>query len=161
MEPYESPVLMQRISKFHIPAQLSGIHVPVSLSHLLQTCQEQSTDYHVPQTEKQHILGKWDSETDPLGKLQFKIRPQISEYRHLLVSQQFHYREKYLSVQLPKHWGFLPSQAPTSGLMWAWRVNTKFIGDPYLLGATDRARKIQDAWGHVKWYWMPETTESV
>lgn len=70
--PTESPVLMQRISKFHIPAQLSGIHIPALLSHLLQTCQDQSTDYHVPQTEKQHILGEWDSKTDPLGKLQFK-----------------------------------------------------------------------------------------
>lgn len=70
--PTETPVLMQRISKVHIPAQLSGIHTPVSLSHLLQICQDQSTYYHTPQIDKQHTLGECESKTDPLGKLQNK-----------------------------------------------------------------------------------------
>lgn len=162
--PAESPVLMQTLSKFHIPTQLSGIHIPVLLSHLSQTSQDQATDSQVSVCFSLKNSISWENEAQNLtlwAGCSSRVRHQTSEYRYLLVSQQSQYSHWRSSNQFCSlHVGFCYDQKCLYLGSCGLGESTQSLKETHAHFEQQReARQRQDAWGHLKKYLMPKTTE--
>lgn len=82
--PAESPVLIQTLSKLHIPRHLSGTHIPVLLSSLSQTSEDQSSDSQVSMCFSLKNSVPWENGAQSLthwAGCSSKLRHQTYEYR--------------------------------------------------------------------------------